>query len=317
MRRYVVRRLSLIIPTLALLGTLLFFMLHIIPGDLAYSLVSSDESVGGTEQLERLREELGLNDPIFVQFGRWVWDTVRGDLGYSRYADRPVSDALRSKITTTATLAVLAVVLSLAWALPLGIASALWRGSWVDQAIRVGTAAGLAMPVFWVAILILLLLARYVHWIPPIQHVSIFEDPVNALKRMIFPALTIGFHSGSVITRMIRSTMLEVMAQDYVRTSRGKGLLPTTVIIRHMLPNAFLPILTMAGLLAASLMEGAVVVERIFGLPGLGQQLIDSVSARDFVMVQGIVMVLAALTMVWILVIDLCYAVLDPRIRYE
>ena len=286
MRKYIVRRLSLIIPTLALLGTLLFFMLHIIPGDLAYSLLSSDESVGRTEQLERLREDLGLNDPIFVQFGRWVWDTVRGDLGYSRYADRPVSDALRSKITTTATLAVLAVVLSLAWALPLGIASALSRGSWVDQAIRVVTAAGLAIPVFWVAILILLLLARYVHWIPPIQHVSIFEDPVNGLKRMIFPAMTIGFHSGSVITRMIRSTMLEVMAQDYVRTARGKGLLPPIVVIRHMLPNAFLPILTMAGLLAASLMEGAVVVERIFGLPGLGQQLIDSVSARDFVMVQ-------------------------------
>ena len=286
MRKYIVRRLSLIIPTLALLGTLLFFMLHIIPGDLAYSLLSSDESVGRTEQLERLREELGLNDPIFVQFGRWVWDTVRGDLGYFRYADRPVSDALRSKITTTATLAVLAVVLSLAWALPLGIASALSRGSWVDQAIRVVTAAGLAMPVFWVAILILLLLARYVHWIPPIQHVSIFEDPVNGLKRMIFPAMTIGFNSGSVITRMIRSTMLEVMAQDYVRMARGKGLLPPIVVIRHMLPNTFLPILTMAGLLAASLMEGAVVVERIFGLPGLGQQLIDSVSARVFVMVQ-------------------------------
>ena len=329
MWKYTVRRLLLIIPTLFLLGTILFFMLRVLPGDEALFITSGEESVASIEDIEALREAWGLNDPLYVQYGRWVWDIFQPvkhgdwlwlpkfDLGYSRYADRPVVDALASKIEVTATLAFLSVVVALAWSLPLGIISALWRGSWIDQTIRVITAAGIAMPNFWVAILMLLFLVKFFNWIPPVQHVSVFDEPLTALKRLIFPALVIGFRSASTISRMTRSTMLEVIGDDYIRTARAKGLGPYVVTMRHALANAIIPVLTMAGLLVAALMDGAVIIERIFTLPGLGQQIVDATSARDFVMVQGIVLVLALFMMLWILVVDLLYAWIDPRIRYE
>ena len=308
MWKYTIRRLLLIIPTLFLLGTILFFMLRVLPGDEALFITSGEESVATIEDIEKLREAWGLNDPLYVQYGRWVWDILQPvkygnwlwlpkfDLGYSRYADRPVVDA---------------------WSLPLGIISAIWRGSWIDQTIRVITAAGIAMPNFWVAILMLLFLVKFFNWIPPVQHVSIFDEPLTALKRLVFPALVIGFRSASTISRMTRSTMLEVIGDDYIRTARAKGLGPYVVTMRHALANAIIPVLTMAGLLVAALMDGAVIIERIFTLPGLGQQIVDATSARDFVMVQGIVLILALFMMVWILVVDLLYAWIDPRIRYE
>ena len=329
MWKYTVRRLLLIFPTLFLLGTILFFMLRVLPGDEALFITSGEESVATIEDIEKLREAWGLNDPLYVQYGRWLWDIFepvkhgdwlwlpKFDLGYSRYADRPVVDALADKIEVTATLAFLSVVVALAWSLPLGIISALWRGSWIDQTIRVITAAGIAMPNFWVAILMLLFLVKFFNWIPPVQHVSIFDEPLTALKRMIFPALVIGFRSASTISRMTRSTMLEVIGDDYIRTARAKGLGPYVVTLRHALANAIIPVLTMAGLLVAALMDGAVIIERIFTLPGLGQQIVDATSARDFVMVQGIVLILALFMMIWILVVDLLYAWIDPRIRYE
>ena len=329
MWKYTVRRLLLIFPTLFLLGTILFFMLRVLPGDEALFITSGEESVASIEDIEALREAWGLNDPLYVQYGRWVWDIIQPvkygdwlwlpkfDLGYSRYADRPVVDALASKIEVTATLAFLSVVVALAWSLPLGVISAIMRGSWIDQTIRVITAAGIAMPNFWVAILMLLFLVKFFNWIPPVQHVSIFEEPLTALKRLIFPALVIGFRSASTISRMTRSTMLEVVGDDYIRTARAKGLGPYVVTMRHALANAIIPVLTMAGLLVAALMDGAVIIERIFTLPGLGQQIVDATSARDFVMVQGIVLILALFMMVWILVVDLLYAWIDPRIRYE
>ena len=317
MWKYTVRRLLLMIPTLFLLATILFFLLRVLPGDEALFITSGEESVATVEDIEKLREAWGLNDPLYVQYWRWLKDALRGDLGYSRYADRPVVDALASKIEVTATLAFLSVVVALTWSLPLGIMSAIWRGSWLDQTIRVITAAGIAMPNFWVAILILLFLVKFFNWIPPVQHVSIFDDPVTALKRLIFPSLVIGFRSASTISRMTRSTMLEVIGDDYIRTAYAKGLGPWVVTLRHALANAIIPVLTMAGLLVAALMDGAVIVERIFTLPGLGQQIVNATSARDFVMVQGIVLILAVFMMLWILLIDLVYAWIDPRIRYE
>ena len=317
MWKYTVRRLLLMIPTLFLLATILFFLLRVLPGDEALFITSGEESVATVEDIEKLREAWGLNDPLYVQYWRWLKDALRGDLGYSRYADRPMVDALASKIEVTATLAFLSVVVALTWSLPLGIMSAIWRGSWLDQTTRVITAAGIAMPNFWVAILMLLFLVKFFNWIPPVQHVSIFDDPVTALKRLIFPSLVIGFRSASTISRMTRSTMLEVIGDDYIRTAYAKGLGPWVVTLRHALANAIIPVLTMAGLLVAALMDGAVIVERIFTLPGLGQQIVNATSARDFVMVQGIVLILAVFMMLWILLIDLVYAWIDPRIRYE
>ena len=317
MRRYVLRRVLLIVPTLLLLGTILFFMLRVVPGDVADSLAGGSLGSLDPEEAERLREDLGLNSPVIVQYGRWLSTTAQGDLGFSPSEHRPVLDALLSKVETTLSLTILAVFLSVIWAVPLGVLSALYRGSWIDQVIRVVTASGLAMPNFWIGIVVLLLLVRIFDWSPPVQHVSIFDEPWTAFQRLVFPALVIGYRFAAVISRLTRSAMLEVINEDYIRTARAKGLSPFIVVRRHALVNALLPVLTITTVLFGTLLEGAVVIEQIFVLPGVGRLLIDAVNLRDFFMVQGIILALGAVLILWILLVDLAYAWLDPRIHYE
>ena len=245
-----------------------FCVLRVLPGDEAPFITSGEESVASIEGIEALREAWGLNDPLYAQYGRWLW-LSKSDLGYSRYPDRPVVDALASKIEVTATLAFLSVVVEVAWSLPFGTISALWRGSWIDQTICVIAAGGIATPNFWVAILMLLFLVQFFNCIPAVQHVSFFDEPLTTLKRLIFPALVISFRSASKISRVTRSTMLEVISDDNIGTACSKGLGPYVVGLRHALANAIIPVLTMAGLLVVALMYGAVIILRIFTLPGL------------------------------------------------
>ena len=319
MRAYTLRRLLLIIPTLLLLGSLLFFFLRALPGDALDALAALDYAnvARSPEELEAQREFWGLNDPLYQQYGAWLWQALQGDLGHSLVEDKRVVQTLAKKIDVTASLAVLSMLLSLATGIPAGIVSALWRGSWIDQAIRALTAFGMAVPSFWLGIMVIVLLALWFNWIPPLEHASIFEDPRQAVSRLIFPAMIIAGRAGAVIARMIRSTLLEVIAQDYIRTARAKGLGQSTVVVRHALKNTLLPVLTIAALMVAELLNGAVVLENIFALPGLGSQIVTSIQLRDFIMVQGIVVILAVFMLVWILVVDLLYAWLDPRIRYE
>ncbi len=317
MQGYIIRRLLLIIPTLFLLGTILFLMLQFIPGDVASTLLASEENAASPEAIAELREELGLSDPLYVQYMRWLAKMARGDLGYSVYFNQSVWQAIKPKIDVTVTLAVLGVVVAIAISIPAGIFSALFRGSAFDQAVRAVSAVGMAVPAFWLGIIILLVLARYVGWAPPAQHVDLWEDPVKSLQRFMFPALILGFRSAAVISRMIRSMMLEVLSEDYVRTAWSKGLLPRVVIVRHALRNALLPVVTMLGMLFASLIDGAVVLETVFNLPGIGLHLIESVRGRDAVMVLGMVLLIGVFMMIWILLIDLSYKVLDPRVTYE
>jgi len=317
MRQYVIRRLLLLIPTLFFLGTILFFMLRAMPGDAVLALTSSLETVGRPEEIERLREEMGFNEPLIIQYGKWMWGVVRGDLGYAPFFERSVTSALADKVEVTATLAIMAVIISLAWALPLGILSAVFRGSPLDHSIRIITAAGIALPNFWVGIMVLLLLVAVFNWMPSVMHVSLFDDPWAAMRRLIFPAMVIGFRSASVISRMTRSMMLEVLGEDYIRTARAKGLRPFVAMVRHALPNAVIPVITLAGLLFAHLIAGAVVIEQVFVIPGLGKQLVEAARARDFIMVQGVILVMGAAAMIWILVTDLIYGWVDPRIRYD
>jgi peptide/nickel transport system permease protein len=317
MQVYILRRLLLMIPTIFILGTSLFFLLRVLPGDLAVGLLTSEESSATAEEIEELREYLGLNDHILVQYGRWLKTIGSGDLGYSPLFDSSVVSILWSKLGITIELAIIAVVISLVWAIPLGVISALRRGSWIDQAIRVVTAAGISLPNFWVALMVLLVLVAFFRWSPPVQYVHFLDNPIENLKMLFLPALVIGFRSAAVITRMTRSMMLEVIGQDYVRTARAKGLSGRTVTLRHALPNASLPILTLAALLLAALVDGAVIIEVIFNLPGLGQLIRESITRRDYELIQGIVLVLALFMMVWILITDLLYAWLDPRIRYS
>ena len=317
MRGYIIRRLLLIIPTLFLLGTILFLMLQFIPGDVASTLLASEENAASPEAIAELREELGLSDPLYTQYMRWLAKMVQGDLGYSVYFNQSVWEAIKPKIDVTVTLAILGVLVAIVISIPAGIFSALFRGSAFDQAVRAVSAVGMAVPAFWLGIIILLVLARYAGWAPPAQHVDLWEDPVKSLQRFMFPALILGFRSAAVISRMIRSMMLEVLSEDYVRTAWSKGLLPRVVIIRHALRNALLPVVTMLGMLFASLIDGAVVLETVFNLPGIGLHLIESVRGRDAVMVLGMVLLIGVFMMIWILLIDLSYKVLDPRVTYE
>ena len=317
MRQYILRRLLLLPPTLLLLGTILFFMVQSIPGDVASALLAGEENAVDPQTLEKFREDLGLNEPLIVQYGKWLVQTATGDLGYSYYFSKPVWDVIKPKIETTVTLAIFGVIIAIVLALPAGIFSALFRGSWFDQTIRTISAAGMAVPAFWLGIIILLVLSRIVGWMPPVIHSSVFDSPVESFQRYIFPSLILGFRSAAVISRMVRSMMLEVLSEDYVRTAWAKGLQPRSVIIGHALRNALLPVVTMLGMLFATLIDGAVVLETVFNLPGIGLLMVDSVIARDPGMVLGLVLSIGVFMMIWILLIDLSYKVLDPRVEYD
>ncbi len=317
MRGYVLRRLGLLIPNIFILATAIFFLVRVAPGDAAISLTSEDGVTLDQAALERVRENLGLNDPIWVQYTRWMGNMLKGDLDYSPLKQREVLDIILDKAEVTFLLAVMAVIFGVLFAVPMGIISALKRGSWIDQVIRFISAIGLSIPNFWLGILILLVLVHWFNWSPPIFQTDFLDDPLNQLKRLVWPALAIGVSFAAIATRLTRSTMLEVLNQDYVRTARAKGLRRTRVILRHAVPNAVLPVLTLSSLLFAGLLGGSVVLERMFALPGMGAEIVDAVGARDTVLVQGAVVVLGLLVMLWNLVIDLLYVWLDPRIRLD
>ena len=317
MRQYILRRLLLLPPTLLLLGTILFFMVQSIPGDVASALLAGEENAVDPKTLEKFREDLGLTEPLIVQYGKWLAQTATGDLGYSYYFSKPVWEVIKPKIETTLTLAIFGVLIAIVLALPAGVFSALFRGSWFDQFVRTISAAGMAVPAFWLGIIILLILSRIFGWMAPVIHSSIFDNPIEAFQRYLFPSLILGFRSAAVISRMVRSMMLEVLSEDYVRTAWAKGLQPRSVIIGHALRNALLPVVTMLGMLFASLIDGAVVLETVFNLPGIGLLMVDSVIARDPGMVHGLVLSIGIFMMIWILLIDLSYKVLDPRVEYD
>jgi peptide/nickel transport system permease protein len=214
-------------------------------------------------------------------------------------------------------LAIFGIIIAVVLSLPVGVLSALYRGSLFDQIVRTISAAGMAVPAFWLGIIILLILSRIIGWMPPVIHSSIFDNPVDAFARYLFPSLILGFRSAAVISRMVRSMMLEVLSEDYVRTAWAKGLQPRTVIVGHALRNALLPVVTMLGMLFATLIDGAVVLETVFNLPGIGLLMVDSVIARDASMVLGLVLSIGIFMMIWILLIDLSYKVLDPRVEYD
>jgi|TARA_Y100001960_G_scaffold18090_1_gene16102 peptide/nickel transport system permease protein len=292
-------------------------MVQSIPGDVASALLAGEENAVDPKTLEKFREDLGLTEPLIVQYGKWLAQTATGDLGYSYYFSKPVWEVIKPKIETTLTLAIFGVLIAIVLALPAGVFSALFRGSWFDQFVRTISAAGMAVPAFWLGIIILLILSRIFGWMAPVIHSSIFDNPIEAFQRYLFPSLILGFRSAAVISRMVRSMMLEVLSEDYVRTAWAKGLQPRSVIIGHALRNALLPVVTMLGMLFASLIDGAVVLETVFNLPGIGLLMVDSVIARDPGMVLGLVLSIGIFMMIWILLIDLSYKVLDPRVEYD
>lgn len=315
MQRYVVGRLLLMIPTLLGVAILTFAIMRVVPGDVVVLRYSQSGAVP-QEVIDAERKELGLDRPLPEQFIEWMADIVRLDFGRSLWTDRPVIDEIKGRFGISLELALLATLLATALALPLGVIAAVKQDTWIDYVIRVFSIGGLAMPSFWLGILVILGLVVAFRWAPPLIFVPIWEDPIENLAQLIWPAVVVGYRYSAVATRMTRSSVLEVLREDYVRTARAKGLKETLVIVRHALRNSLLPVVTVLSLEFAFLFGGLVVTEQVFNVNGLGKLLVDAVAQRDYTLVQALVLIFAFLFVFVNFVVDLIYGVLDPRIKF-
>ncbi|MBI4308529.1 MAG: ABC transporter permease [Chloroflexi bacterium] len=319
MRAYIARRLLLFIPTLLGVSTLIFFLIRVVPGDVAALIVAGPGGeVGQAEQatLQAVREKLGLDRALYVQYLDWLWGVVRLDLGKSFTAEQSIISIIGERLPVTVELAVLASVFTLTIAVPAGVLAAVYRSTWIDYVVRTWSIAGVAMPTFWIGLLIIVALLWLFKWFPPLGFARLDKDPLTNLQQIVWPALALGYYHVAVVARMTRGSMLEVIRQDYVRTARAKGLTDFLVIARHAVRNALLPVVTIMGLQLGVMMGGAVIMETIFLLPGLGRTLILSITFRDYPLLQGIVVFLSVSYLTINLLVDLLYAWLDPRIRY-
>ena len=319
MRSYVVRRLLLFIPALIGASMLIFVLMRLVPGDIAEILVyqtGSETSGVQQKQIQQIRQELGLNQPVAIQYLSWIGGAVRGDFGKSYTQRRPVWDILRERFPRSMELAILTLALALVWAIPLGVISAVHQNRPIDYLARIASLSGLSLPLFVTGALILYGLVRVFHWIPPLEFVPFSESPVENLKQLIWPALAQAYYISAPITRLTRSQMLEVIRQDYVRTARAKGLAERAVVYRHALRNSLLPVVTFVGWWGGRLLGGLVIMEIIFVVPGMGTALVQAVSQRDYPTVQAMVFVMALVFLVVNLLVDLVYVWLDPRIHY-
>jgi peptide/nickel transport system permease protein len=312
---YVVRRLLQMIPVLAIITFIVYALMFAIPGDPARALVGPGESLD-EEQLEIIRKEHNLDKPVIVQYGLWLTRALRGDFGRSTQNYRPVAEELKDRVQVTLQFGIVAWLLAVLIGVPAGIVSAVYRGKPVDFIATVLSIAGVAIPNFWLGIMSILLFGVILGWLPTQGYVDIFEDPAEGFRHMILPAFALGITSWALIMRQSRSAMLEVLAQDYVRTARAKGMRPRSVVWVHALRNALLPVVTVFGLQTGRIFAGAVVIETLFGIPGMGQFMIQAIFARDFQSVQGAVLLMALAVLFANLITDLVYAWLDPRIRY-
>lgn len=306
MPRYLTKRLILAVPVLVGISIVVFAMIRLIPGDPAQLMAGQ----AATEEVVReIRNSLGLDRPIFVQYAFFLRSAVRGDLGKSLFNGEPVRRELAQRFPRTIRLAAASIFVALLIGVPAGIISATRQLSWVDSAVMVLALAGVSMPVFWLGLNLILVFAVRLHWLPAIGH--------ETWKHLILPAITLGTASAAIIARMTRSSMLEVLRQDYVRTARAKGLGEERVVNYHALRNALIPVVTIVGLQLGTLLSGAVLTESVFAWPGVGRLLVDAVLARDYPIIQGTVLLIATTFVMLNIVVDTVYALLDPRIRYE
>jgi peptide/nickel transport system permease protein len=318
MRTYLAKRLLLIIPTLLGAAALVFLIMRVIPGDVTLLIFGGDQaSQVDPKQLAAMRHRLGLDQPLWVQFGSWLWGVLRFDFGTSLWTGRPVIEELLVRLPLSLELAVLATIVSVLLAIPFGMLAAVRQDSWVDYVIRVVSIGGLAIPSFWVGILIILLLVIFFGWGPPLEFTPPWINPWANFQHMIWPVLTVGYRYAAVTTRMTRSTVLEVMREDYIRTAWAKGLQERAIVVRHAMKNAMLPVVTLIGTEFAFLIGGLVVTETVFTLNGVGRFVVDAVAHRDYPVVQALVFLIAFSFVVVNLLIDLTYAWFDPRIRYR
>ena len=319
MRAYVIKRLLLFVPTLMLVSILAFSIMRILPGDPAVVILVGESGEGHftEEELNALRKRLGTDKPLHEQYGRWIWGVVQLDFGESFWRNRPVTEDLKFRFPVTLQLTVMAVIMSLIVAVPIGVVSAVRQDTWADHGSKIFTVTGVAMPSFWVGILVVFMLSEVFSWVPPLGYALLWEEPVKNLKQLVFPAMALGYFNLAFTARVTRSAMLEVMREDYIRTARSKGLRESIVLMRHALKNAVLPVITVSGFQFAALLGGAVLIEKVFLVPGIGQSLLEAINHRDFNVIQAIVMVSATIILALNLVIDLLYGWINPRVRYS
>src|SRR5215467_5338677 len=316
MWKYAVRRLLLAIPVLLLSSLIVFCLMRVMPGDALTALMAESGNVGDKE-LAKLRKDLGLDRPYYQQYGIWLWQMVSFNPGHSIFTNEPIPVSLKKAIPVTLELAILAMLLGLVIAVPVGVLSATHQDKPSDYVGRVVAVSGLSFPDFWLGTLVITFAAIWFRWIPPIGYTSLWQDPMRNLQQFLLPAAVLGFRLSAATMRMTRSTVLEVLKEDYVRTAWAKGLAGRIVVYKHALKNALIPVVTIVDGQHGVLLAGTFVVEQIFALPGMGRLTVEAILYRDYPVVQTNVMLVAATLVTLNLLVDLTYAWLDPRIRYQ
>ena len=306
----------MMVPTLIGVAILVFILLRLMPGDIVELKLLGDGGQVTPEALAVERIRLGLDKSVWLQFVDWITGLVVFDFGISMWTGQPVVQEIASRLGLSMQVAIMATILATVIAIPLGTLSALFKDTWIDHIVRVFAIAGLAVPSFWLGMLIIMALLLGFNWIPPLSYTPIYENPWQNLAQLIWPAMAVGYRYSAVATRMTRSTLLEVLEEDYIRTARAKGVYERLVVARHAMRNALLPVVTVIGLEFAFLIGGLIVTEQVFNLNGIGKLFVQTVTRGDYTMVQALVMLIAAFYIVINIVVDLLYAALDPRIRY-
>jgi peptide/nickel transport system permease protein len=316
---YVVKRFLLMVPTLVGVAILAFVLLRIVPGDVveARFMSAGQGQYVDKRVMDEERAKLGLDQPLYKQFLAWMWGLARLDLGRSMWTGAPITEEIKLRFALSLQLALMATVVATVLAIPLGILAALKQDTWVDYAVRMFSIAGLAMPSFWLGILIILGFLIVFRWLPPMVYTPFWVNPWQNLAQLIWPALAVGYRYSAVATRMTRSAMLEVLREDYIRTARAKGLWLKLILVRHALKNAMLPVVTVIALEFAFLLGGLVVTEQVFNLNGLGMLFVEAIARRDYTLTQALVLLIASSFIIVNFMMDVMYAWLDPRIRHR
>ncbi len=316
MGAYLIKRFLLMFPTLLGVALVTFLLIRVIPGDVVELRYSGDRGAVSQEVIEKERARIGLDQPVWKQLAHWLAGIARLDFGTSMWTGAPIWDEIRLRFALSLQVAIMATVVAVLLALPLGVLAALKQDTWVDYAVRIFSIAGLAVPSFWLGIMFILVLLIVFQWLPPMVYTPFWVDPWQNLQQLIWPALAVGYRYSAVATRMTRSAMLEVLREDYIRTARAKGLWQSLVLRRHALKNAMLPVLTVVAVEFAFLIGGLVVTEQVFNLNGLGLLFVQAVAHRDYTLIQALVMLVAAVFIVMNFLLDVAFAWLDPRVRY-
>ncbi|HHV93039.1 MAG TPA: ABC transporter permease [Firmicutes bacterium] len=318
MGRYIARRLLAMIPLLLGISFVVFSLLNILPGDPVSIMLSSNPHITpDAETIARLRAQYGLDKPLMTQYVIFLQNLLKGDLGTSVYTQQPVVTAILERMPATIQLALAALVISTAVAIPLGVISAVRQYSWIDHLCLVGSLIGISMPSYWLGLLLMLVFSLKLRWLPLSGIGYLYNGLGDVLRHLVMPACTLGFGMAALLARVTRSSMLEVLGQDYIRTARAKGVHERTVVYRHALRNAFIPILTVSGMQFGYLLGGSVIIETIFSWPGIGRLAVNAIMNRDLAVVQGTVLVFTLLFIFINLAVDILYAAVDPRIQYD